>query len=101
MDLNYKKLSTGDLLAYINELEKEIKNNKKYGLVWDKEDIPENIVLKCKENIPVLAMNESATIMRGIDNNLLIEGDNFHVLTTLNYILKESIDVIYIDPPYW
>lgn len=32
--------------------------------------------------------------------NLLIEGDNYHALSVLNYTHKGKIDVIYIDPPY-
>ena len=32
--------------------------------------------------------------------NLLIEGDNYHALSVLNYTHKEKIDLIYIDPPY-
>ncbi len=32
--------------------------------------------------------------------NLLIEGDNLHVLSILQYTHKGKIDVIYIDPPY-
>ena len=100
MNSKNKTLSTDELLAYIDKLEKEIKNNKKYGLVWDKEDTPEDIVLKCKNNIPVLNIDDTKTLKHGIDNNILIEGDNFHALTTLNYILQNSIDIIYIDPPY-
>src|SRR3989344_2834630 len=30
----------------------------------------------------------------------LIEGDNYHALSVLNYTHKGKIDVIYIDPPY-
>jgi len=33
-------------------------------------------------------------------SNLLIEGDNYHALTCLNYTHKGKVDVIYIDPPY-
>ncbi len=33
-------------------------------------------------------------------NHTLIEGDNLHALTTLNYTHAGRIDVIYIDPPY-
>ena len=40
------------------------------------------------------------TICGNGNNNILIEGDNYHALTALNFIAKESIDVIYIDPPY-
>jgi adenine-specific DNA-methyltransferase len=32
--------------------------------------------------------------------NLLIEGDNYHALSVLNYTHAKKIDVIYIDPPY-
>jgi adenine-specific DNA-methyltransferase len=32
--------------------------------------------------------------------HILIEGDNYHALTCLNYTHKNKIDVIYIDPPY-
>jgi adenine-specific DNA-methyltransferase len=33
-------------------------------------------------------------------SNLLIEGDNYHALTCLNYTHRGKVDVIYIDPPY-
>ncbi|MEG7978416.1 MAG: site-specific DNA-methyltransferase [Mollicutes bacterium UO1] len=32
--------------------------------------------------------------------HILIEGDNYHALTCLNYTHKNKIDFIYIDPPY-
>lgn len=35
-----------------------------------------------------------------IPNHILIEGDNLHALTALNYTHAGKIDVIYIDPPY-
>lgn len=97
-----------DLLKKISELEaelKKIKKQKKYGLVW--EDKPEKIVEDCKRNIPILRLKEKK---KGIDpvvttdelkdENILIEGDNYHALSVLNYTHKEKIDVIYIDPPY-
>ena len=31
---------------------------------------------------------------------MLIEGDNYHSLAVLNFTHYESIDIIYIDPPY-
>ena len=38
----------------------------------------------------------------GDDTHILIEGDNFHALTTLNMMCGNEgfVDVIYIDPPY-
>ena len=89
-----------ELLKRINELQAELKTAKKYGLVWDKEDVKEDVVLQCQTDIPVLVNQKNKTIVCGKDNDLLVEGDNYHVLTSLNFVLKEQIDFIYIDPPY-
>ena len=88
------------LLKQIKELEAELKSAKKYGLVWDKENTKEEVVLKCEKDIPVLVSDKSKKIVLGSNNNILIEGDNFHSLTSLNFVLKNSIDLVYIDPPY-
>jgi len=42
----------------------------------------------------------SETTQRPTPNHTLIEGDNLHALTVLNYTHAGTIDVIYIDPPY-
>ncbi|MFH1962852.1 MAG: site-specific DNA-methyltransferase [bacterium] len=86
-----------------NELIKEIdylRNRKKYGLVW--EDKQEDVVEQCKKELPVLEEVKSKEIITDPDKpiNLLIEGDNYHALSVLNYTHKGKIDVIYIDPPY-
>lgn len=88
------------LLKEISELEAELKTAKKYGLVWDKENTKEDVVFQCEEYIPVLTEDKKKKICLGKTNNLLIEGDNYHSLTSLNFVEKNSIDVIYIDPPY-
>lgn len=88
------------LLKKINELSAELKAAKKYGLVWDREHTKEEVVIQCEENIPILVNDKNKTIRNGGQNNILIEGDNYHSLTILNYILKGAIDIIYIDPPY-
>lgn len=88
------------LLAEIGRLKKELRQKKKYGLVW--EDKPEDVVEMCKEKLPVLKEVKSKEIITDKSKpvNLLIEGDNYHVLSVLNYTHKGKIDVIYIDPPY-
>jgi len=88
------------LLAEIERLKKELKKKKKYGLVW--EDKPEDVVEMCKEKLPVLKEVKSKEIFTDKNKpvNLLIEGDNYHALSVLNYTHKGKIDVIYIDPPY-
>ena len=88
------------LLAEIERLKKELKKKKKYGLVW--EDKPEDVVEMCKEKLPVLKEVKGREIITDKNKpiNLLIEGDNYHSLSVLNYTHKGKIDVIYIDPPY-
>jgi len=99
-DINIQK--NKELEAEIEQLKnelKEIKKLKKYWLVWeekqeffDKETIWKLPVLKeIKENDIFNNDNES---------NILIEWDNYHTLSVLNYTHKWKIDVIYIDPFY-
>lgn len=93
------------LEAKIFELEvkiKSLKEKKKYGLVWDDEKNPEEVVKLCKTNIPILKDVKGKEIVTGKDNmsNILIEGDNYYALSILNYTHQGKIDVIYIDPPY-
>lgn len=89
-----------NLLKQIAELEAELKTAKKYGLVWDKETTKEDVVLSNIYNIPYLSQDVSRKVVKKGTNNILIEGDNYHALTALNFVLKDSVDMIYIDPPY-
>lgn len=91
------------LLKDIKKLREEIKqlkSRKKYGLVW--EEKPEKVVELCKEKLPVLTEENNKKIEtdKGKSVNILIEGDNYHALSVLNYTHKGKIDVIYADPPY-
>ncbi len=96
----YQHLSKEELLKLIEKQEQELKN-KKYGLVWDREREPEQVVLDCANHLPVLKRVKSKEIKTDdSEDNILIEGDNYHTLTVLNYTHKGKIDVIYIDPPY-
>ena len=97
---DYSTYDKADLLKVIAKQEKELKI-KKYGLVWDSEREPEQVVLDCENNLPILKRIKSKEIRTNdSDDNILIESDNYHALTVLNYTHKEKIDVIYIDPPY-
>jgi len=95
---DYSDWSKEDLIKHIYELEKR----KKYGLVWDEEREPEQVVLQCKKELPVLKEVKEKEIKNDPDKptHILIEGDNYHALSVLNYTHEKSIDVIYIDPPY-
>src|SRR3989344_6473453 len=94
------KMEIEKLKTEIGRLKKELKRKKKYGLIW--EDKPEDVVEMCKEKLPVLKEVKSKEIITDKNKpvNLLIEGDNYHALSVLNYTHKGKIDVIYIDPPY-
>lgn len=96
----YDNYSREELIELLHKQDKELAV-KKYGLVWDSEKEPEQVVLDCENNLPILERIEEKEIKTDdSDDNILIEGDNFHALTVLNYTHKEKIDVIYIDPPY-
>jgi len=97
---NYQDSSKKKLIAEIERLKKELKKKKKYGLVW--EEKPEEVVEMCKEKLPVLKEVKNKEIITDKDKpvNLLIEGDNYHALSVLNYTHAKKVDVIYIDPPY-
>lgn len=96
--MNFENMSKEELIDYIKNLNEE--QNGKYGLVWDKEKEPEKIVEECGKYIPVLEQEKDKSIDNSGEDNILIEGDNFHALSVLNYTHKECIDIIYIDPPY-
>jgi len=94
-----------ELFEEIEKLKRKIKtlkSRKKYGLVWEEEKESEQIVLDCQYKIPILKEVSSKKILAGRKElmNILIEGDNYHALSVLNYTHKKKIDVIYIDPPY-
>ena len=96
--MNFEELTKEELIEYIKKINEG--ETGKYGLIWDKEKEPEQIVMDCDKKIPILSEIKKNNICNDGQDNLLIEGDNFHSLSVLNYTHKESIDVIYIDPPY-
>ena len=83
-----------------NERLKKAVKKQKYGLVWM--DIPEAFEDDVENKLPILKEIPKLAIKSndGKPTHILIEGDNYHALTCLNYTHKGKIDVIYIDPPY-
>ena len=89
-----------DEKAYLVNL---VNTKKKYGLVW--EDKPEDVEEQLRTQLPVLKEVQERAIINDTDtekhpNHILIEGDNLHALTALAFTHENSIDLIYIDPPY-
>lgn len=100
MAKDFSKLSKEELLKLVEKQEAEL-DAKKYGLVWDRERESEQVVLDCENNLPILKRIAKKEIRTDeSDDNIFIEGDNYHSLTVLNYTHKGKIDFIYIDPPY-
>jgi len=96
----FQNLSKEELLKLVEKQDRDLAS-KKYGLFWDAEREPEKVVLDCANNLPVLKRVKGKEIKTDdSEDNILIEGDNYHALTVLNYTHKKKIDVIYIDPPY-
>ena len=93
---DYDNWSKTELVKEIKKLEKR----KKYGILW--EDKPEKVATLCKEKLPILEEDTKKEIKTDDKKpvNILIEGDNYHALSVLNYTHKGKVDVIYIDPPY-
>lgn len=95
-----------ELLNEIEALKKklEIANNRikteNYGIVWL--DVPEAFEQESENQLPILKeVKENGIVNDGNKpTHILIEGDNYHSLTCLNYTHKNKIDLIYIDPPY-
>ena len=96
MSKNLEEYSREELIEEIKSLKKQ----KKFGLVW--EDKPEKVVKDCETKLPVVKEVEEKAIENapGEPTNIIIEGDNYHALSVLNYTHAGKIDVIYIDPPY-
>ena len=96
-----EEYSREELIETIKSQKETISRTKKFGLVW--EDKPEKVVTDCTKKLPIIkevedkAMNEAG---ESEPTNLIIEGDNYHALSVLNYTHAGKIDVIYIDPPY-
>src|ERR1035437_3556963 len=94
----YDTYTREQLLAEVEKLSKR----KKYGLVWEEEKTKEKFEKEAEGKLPVLVEDKKREIKTDPNKpvNILIEGDNYHALSVLNYTHPKAIDVIYIDPPY-
>ncbi|MBM3281715.1 MAG: site-specific DNA-methyltransferase, partial [Candidatus Harrisonbacteria bacterium] len=106
---NKKNQETGSLKEQIIKLEKQLESFKhsndhflknKLFLHYDIKE-PEKVVVDCETKLPVLAEIDKNKIRKGKETDpthLIIEGDNYHALSVLNYTHAGKIDLIYIDP---
>jgi adenine-specific DNA-methyltransferase len=85
----------------VSEL-KKLSKRKKYGLVWEEEKTKEIFEAEAEGKLPVLVEDKKREIKTDANKptHIIIEGDNFHALSVLNYTHAKSIDIMYFDPPY-
>lgn len=86
--------------AYLVNL---VNTKKKYGLVW--EDKPEDVEELLRTKLPILKEVKERAIINDTEtekhpNHILIEGDNLHALTALNFTHFGKVKLVYFDPPY-
>ena len=96
---DYSQFSKDDLIKIVEKME----SRKKYGLIWDEEKVKEQFEKDAENALPVLKEIITKEITDKDSSkpvNILIEGDNYHALSVLNFTHQGKIDVIYIDPPY-
>jgi adenine-specific DNA-methyltransferase len=96
---DYSNLSKEDLVKILEKLE----SRKKYGLIWDEDKVKEQFEKDAENALPVIKEVKGKEITDKDDTkpvNILIEGDNYHALSVLNFTHQGKVDVIYIDPPY-
>lgn len=96
MSRKLENLSKEDLLELVHALKKR----KKFGLVW--EDKFETVIKQCEGELPVLdeLPERAVSSAPGDRTNFILEGDNYHSLSVLNYTHAGKVTAIYIDPPY-
>ena len=112
---NLSKLKREKMLSTINELKKDITDEKvlenislieneltkkKYGLIWEEHE--ERVDKELETQIPTFEEVKDKEIKKVNDEkfNFLLEGDNLHSLYLLEKTYSGKIDLIIIDPPY-
>ena len=98
MSKDYSQMNKEELLKVIGKLE----SRKKYGLIWDEEKTKEEFEKNAANSLPVLREVKTKEVRdkNKAPQHVLIEGDNYHALSVLNFTHQGKIDLIYIDPPY-
>lgn len=86
--------------AYLVNL---VNTKKKYGLVW--EEKIEEVEEQLRAKLPILKEVKERAIIYDTEtekhpNHILIEGDNLHALTALNFTHFGKVKLVYFDPPY-
>lgn len=96
-DLHRRIKELESKVAYLNA---QLKQENRFGLQWI--DVPEAFDAESENKIPILEEVSELAIPNddGKPTHILIEGDNYHALTCLNYTHRGKVDMIYIDPPY-
>jgi adenine-specific DNA-methyltransferase len=112
--INYDNWSKEELIKELRRIKET-----KYGLVWHRDEEAEEkldvLINPAAQSpgelfpnqmtgrpFPVLKEEKTKNIEtdKAKPYNIIIEGDNYHSLAVLSFTHEESVDLIYIDPPY-
>ena len=92
-----------EVVYKVLNLDGDIVKLKNEGTDEECEAAIDNIVALARFDKPIYTgMKEVGRIERGGDKpyHVVINGENYHALQTLVYAYQNSVDCIYIDPPY-
>lgn len=96
--IKLEELSNEELIEKVKQLTEQLKKDKAFGLVFERQ--AEDAIIQRKTKVPVLFENKEKIVNNGGQDNILIIGDNFDSLTCLLQTHRGKVDLIYIDPPY-
>ncbi len=95
---SYNDLSREQLVALLERRDREAKRQRRFGLVWERDEIEREAAL----NADFVALEPDADLSCGAapHGNLIVEGDNFDALRFLRMTHAGKVKCVYIDPPY-
>lgn len=101
----YDDFTKEELIKLLHKQDEELAI-KKYGLTWDSEKEPEQVVLDCENNLPILKRIADKEIKTdNSDYNILIEGDKifteFNGALAEQYVLQQLKTLEDMEVAYW
>ena len=91
-----KKIPDDDLRNQVRAAVRQLKRDKKFGLVFEEHDEPLGEIYPSLQRLDEVCNAPDSELW-----HVLIEAENYHALQLLKYVCADrKVDCIYIDPPY-
>jgi adenine-specific DNA-methyltransferase len=91
---DYESLSKEALVEILRRRDAQAR----YGLIWEREEIPAEKALN--RDFVGLELDRESSCGEAPHGNLIIEGDNYDALRLLVSTMAGQFQLIYVDPPY-